>query len=164
MKNLTKKLSFFVFAYIFLYMIVTLLQAATKIVPLLWPEYTLFNPDFSIPMDIWGWGLFAIVAGYSGTDRICMSVKSAHMQTGTADLGNISKLKKMMYCMFFVLLETYLLWWFFPVDLPLSAITTTFVSIITIYSTGGKAVKIFQSVDMSGDLDWANEHDQLYQK
>lgn len=152
--------SYFVFAYIFLYFFITLLQASTIILPMYFNIN--INTHFSIPMEIWGWGLCLVISGYVGTDRLSESMKTAHMEIGKANMGDPARLRKMIKWTFIIVVENYALNYFYDVNLPIEAITTTFVSCITLYTVGNKAIKATQSVDFSGNRAWANEANEVF--
>ncbi len=152
--------SFFVFFYIGLYILLTLVQAAVVLVPEYFPNLRI-NIGFSLPMDVFGWGLVVVIGGYVGTDRISKCFKTANMEIGTADMGNPARLRKMIWWSFIILLLNVMLGFFFDIDLPYEAVASTFVSALSLYVAGNNTIRAMQSTDMSGDKDWANEHESI---
>ena len=158
-KKITWSTSFFVFSYIAFYIMITLIQAAIVILPMFLDVKV--NLNFSLPMDIFGWGLTAIMCGYIGTNRISMTIKTANMEVGSADMGDLKKLRKMIYWSFIILALNIVLYFFFDVNLPLTAVSSTFVSTVTLYVTGNQVIHATQSIDKSGEL-WANEKENVF--
>lgn len=135
-----------------------------------------------IPLQIFGWGLLAITSGYAGLDRASMAVKTSLMEIGTCDMGNPVKLRKVIYLLFVVFIESVVLNFFFGKDysvitsaevvvfnklsLPLDSISSALVSTICIYILGNKSIRVTQNVDRTGgeaneDVPWANEHESV---
>lgn len=157
-KKATWSTSFFVFSYIAFYILITFVQSAIVILPKF--VNIAMNADFNLPMDVFGWGLAAIICGYVGTNRVSMAIKTANMEVGTAEMGDLAKLRKMIYWTFVILIQNIVLSFFFNVNLPLIAVSSTFVSTITLYVAGNKAIRATQAVDTSGEL-WANEKETV---
>lgn len=132
-----------------------------------------------IPLEIFAWGLLIICAGYAGLDRSTMAVKTSMMDIGTCDMGDPAKLRKVIYLLFAVFLETVVLNFLFGKDfiveineidsltflklnLPLEGVSSALVSTITVYILGNKSIRLTQNIDNTKeDQDWANEKEDV---
>lgn len=183
-KPRTWSTNFWVVAYTILYMVMTVLYCLPRLliqltdylhVEAAWLSATATS---GIPLEIFAWGLLALCAGYAGIDRAALATKSSLMEVGTCDMGDPSKLRKVIYLLFLVFAESTILNFFFGEDftktiitqqgettrvyaglsLPLEGVSSALVSTIVIYVLGNKSIRITQSVDRTQkDEDWANE-------
>ena len=130
-----------------------------------------------IPLEIFAWGLLAICTGYAGIDRAALAVKTSMMEIGTCDMGDPKKLRKVIYLLFAIFLESVILNFIFGKDMSVlsgferledgsqgAAIFTTFaglklpqegvssalVSTISIYILGNKSIRLTQNIDSTG--------------
>lgn len=136
-----------------------------------------------IPLSIFGWGLVGITAGYAGLDRSTMAVKTSKLEVGTCDMGEPAKLRKVIYLLFAVFVETVVLNFFFGKDfvvelnelesitfsrlnLPLEGVSSALVTTISVYILGNKSIRLTQNLDSTGGASnesepWANEVDNV---
>lgn len=157
-KTIVKSTSFFVFAYIVLYVALTLLQAIPAITGL-----EIFNGNFEIPLDTWATGLLTITTAYVGVDRTANAIKTAHMKMGEKDIGSPRKVRCIIYVLTLIVVETYLLNLFYDVSLPMSKVATALISAMTFYVGGNKAISATASVDLTTETqNWANEEEKTF--
>lgn len=157
LEKLLRSSRWFVFTYMAWYAVMTLLQTLPAILKAIWG--ITFNDTFTIPMDIWGWGLTFVIAFYAGIDRAALISRTAHMEIGKKDMGNPGRLRTMIYITMVLLIETYALAFFFKVDLPLEAITTAYISMVLLYTGGNKGIDLASAIDKTKDNQpWANEN------
>lgn len=139
------------------------------------------SATMGIPLEIFSWGLLALTSLYAGIDRAAMATKTSMMEIGSADMGDPAKLRKTIYLIFIVFIETVILNFLFNreisipleytagevtkyavyggLNLSLEGISSALVSCITIYVAGNKAIRLTQNIDATkDDQDWANEH------
>lgn len=142
--------SFFVITYMIIYMLMTFAQCAVTVITK-FTNFTAFNVNFSVPLDIWGWGLLIVISAYVGTDRLSSTIKTAHMEVGAADMGDPAKLRQIIYWTAAIVAQNYILSFFFDVNLPLEAVTSTFISSVGLYTAGNKVIQTTQSINIAGD-------------
>ena len=165
-----------VLMYGFFYMILILLYCLPRLlcefIPISYMNH--IYAGFSFPIDIFSWGLVAVMSGYSGIDRAAMATKSSMMQIGKADMGNPQHLQSVIKIMFVILLEAMSLHFFFGndkeingvlykgINVPLEAISTAFVSTVSIYVMGNKSIRLTQNLDRTKDTqNWADEKSEV---
>ena len=131
-----------------------------------------------IPLEIFAWGLLALCAGYAGVDRAALATKSSLMEIGSCDMGDPAKLRRVIYLLMAVFIESVVLNLCFGEDftktitsstgeaikvypglkLPLEGVSSALVSTMVIYVLGNKSIRLTQSMDRTKkDEDWANE-------
>lgn len=124
----------------------------------------------NIPLQIFSWGLLAIVAGYSGIDRASLAVKSSLMEVGACDMGNPEQTRKSIILLGLVFVENVILNFVFGVDivinnitysgikLPLEGVSSALVATIVAYVLGNKSIRLTQQLDKTKETeDWADE-------
>lgn len=177
-KRLVYSSSFWVIAYTVAYMILTVLYCLPRILA----EFSSVsmahvNESFTFPLEYFSWGLLIITAGYCGMDRAVLAKKSSMMEIGSCDIGEPSKLRRVIYLLCLVFIENLFLNFYLGrpftlvtdsgkrifggIDLPLEGLTSALVSSIVIYITGNKAIKFTQNIDTTKDgQDWVNEKEE----
>lgn len=128
------------------------------------------NATADIPLQIFSWGLVAIVAGYSGIDRASLAVKSSLMEVGACDMGNPEQTRKSIVLLSLVFIENVILNFVFGVDitidnitysgikLPLDGVSSALVATIVAYVLGNKSIRLTQQLDKTKETeDWADE-------
>ena len=123
-----------------------------------------------IPLQIFSWGLVAIVAGYSGIDRASLAVKSSLMEVGACDMGNPEQTRKSIILLGLVFIENVILNFVFGVDitidnitysgikLPLEGVSSALVATVVAYVLGNKSIRLTQQLDKTKETeDWADE-------
>lgn len=158
MNKIKERLSVWVIGYAILYIIMTLLYCLPRILA----EYSTLDvshitENFTFPLDIFAYGLLAITAAYAGIDRAALISKSNQMEIGQYDIGNTLRLKVVIFLLFIICVESYMLNFylghsitigfgtslqtFSGIQLPLEGITTALVSSIVIYVAGNKGIE-----------------------
>lgn len=165
-----------VLMYGFFYMILILLYCLPRLLCEFMPMSYMnhIHAGFTFPIDIFSWGLVAIMSGYSGIDRAAMATKSSKMQIGKADMGNPQHLQSVIKIMFVILLEATSLHFFFGddkeingvlykgINVPLESISTAFVSTVSVYVVGNKGIRLAQNLDRTKDTqNWADERSEV---
>jgi hypothetical protein len=190
MDNKKKKKSFstsaWITAYTVFYMVLTIIACIPRLIVMVGnPAWVAahISPNFYdiVPLEVFAWGMLITFTGYCGIDRSVFAVKTSFMEMGTADFGNPKKLRKVIYLVFAVFVETLLLDLFFGMDynlvvsddlsvlypgikIPLTQIGSSLASCFACYVLGNKSIRITQQVDATGGDDtampWANEKEQ----
>lgn len=174
-------------AYAVFYMVLTIVACIPRLIVMVAsPAFvsTHISPDFYdlVPLEVFAWGMLISFSLYCGIDRSAFAVKSSFMEMGTADFGDMKKLRKVIYLVFAVFLETLILDLFFGIDytlvvneetsivypglkIPLNQIGSALASCFTCYVIGNKSIRITQQFDATGgektDMPWANEKEQV---
>lgn len=159
-----------VIAYNIAYMLLSILYCLPRLIAEVSQNLEHVFADFTFPLSIFSWGLVAINSAYAGIDRIAMMSKTSMMEVGKADMGDPQKLRKIIYLLTIIFVQSVALHFFFGFDkivngityhgviFPLDGITTSLVSCITIYVAGNKGIRVFQSLDNTKEEQpWANE-------
>ena len=163
-----EKLSYWVFGYAIFYAALTLFYCC----PRLLAEYSTIDvshlaENFTFPLEIFAWGLFAVTAGYAGIDRGMLINKSMAMEAGQCDVGHPERLRNVIIVLLIIWFESVFLNFFMShefslvqeqngefyeqifrgVNLPLDGVTTALVSSVVIYTAGNKFIE--ESKDFS---------------
>lgn len=173
--------------YTIFYMVLTVVACIPRLIVMFAdPVWVVshISPDFYdlVPLDVFAWGMLITFAGYCGIDRGVFAVKTSFMEMGTADYGDPKKLRKVIYLVFAVFIETLLLNLFFGIDytltientdvsvvypgikIPLTQIGSALASCFACYVLGNKSIRITQQIDATGgeetEIPWANEKEQ----
>lgn len=130
------------------------------------------GPDATsaIPLEIFSWGLVAIVAGYSGIDRAGLAVKTSLMEIGTCDMGNPAQTRVSIYLLCLVFVEILILNFclstnfivegveFSGLQIPMTGVSSALVSTVVVYVLGNKSIRLTQNIDKTKETeDWADE-------
>lgn len=162
MEKFVEKLSYWVFGYTLFYAALTVFYCC----PRLLAEYSTIDvshiaENFTFPLDIFAWGLFAVTAGYVGVDRGMLINKSMDMGIGQCDIGHPERLRNVIVALLVIWFESVFLNFFMShefsliqeqngefyeqvfkgVNLPLEGVTTALVSAIVLYTTGNKVIE-----------------------
>lgn len=167
-----------VILYTIIYMILTIFYCLPRLILQIVSEPTAIklikwlgpNATAGIPLNIFAWGLLAIVAGYSGIDRASLAVKSSLMEVGACDMGNPAQTRKSIVLLSLVFIENVILNFIFGVDiiingitysgikLPLEGVSSALVATIVAYVLGNKSIRLTQQMDRTKETeDWADE-------
>lgn len=153
-----------VLGYVIFYMTLVLLNCSPRILAEFSNvDLSYVSENFSVPLDIFAWGLFGICAGYCGLDRASLIKKSSIMQIGDFDVGNKPKLLKVIFLLIIVLFETMTLNFvlghdltvitsygkqtYKGINLPQDGIATAIVGTIFAYIGGNKVIRYASNVD-----------------
>jgi hypothetical protein len=100
-----------------------------------------------LPHETAAWGLAFIVGGYTGTDRIAYAMKSRSLEYGTMDMGNVGKLKLIIFCMLGLVIEATILRVFFRLEgMALEQLLIGFSTSGGLYAIGNKIIKAASTV------------------
>jgi hypothetical protein len=108
----------------------------------------------SLPHDTAAWGLAFIVSGYTGTDRIAYFVKSKTLEYGTQDLGDVRKLRLIIFLMLGLVIEAIVLRVFFGLEgIAVEQLLIGFSASGGLYAIGNKAIKAASSMTGTHSID-----------
>ena len=153
-----------VLGYVMFYMTLVLLNCLPRILAEFSNiDLSYVSENFTVPLDIFAWGLFGICAGYCGLDRVSLIKKSSIMPIGDFDVGNKPKLLKVIFLLIVVLFETMVLNFILGhdltvitsygkqiykgINLPQDGIATAIVGTIFAYIGGNKGIRYASNVD-----------------
>ena len=85
--------------------------------------------------------LIAVATGYTGSDRLAQFIKTKEMPVGTGDLGDVKKLRGVLFLLLLVFIEALVLTVFFAVPgLSLDMLLVAFGSTAASFVIGNKGV------------------------
>lgn len=155
---------FVVFGYAIGYMILTILYCLPRFLA----EFSTLDMShvsegFSIPLEIFAWGLLGICAVYCGMDRMALVKKTSLMECGVSDVGDKGKLLRVIFYLIIIFAENVILNLFLGrpftivnetgkqvidgIQLPLDGISSALVATILAYLGGNKAIKFASNID-----------------
>jgi hypothetical protein len=101
-----------------------------------------------LPLDMGAMILSVIVSGYVGTDRIASFVKTQSLSYGSADFGDVPKLRRMVFLMLALAAEAFVAQVFFGVtNAPLGTLLLGYGGTASTYVMGNKAIKAAAHID-----------------
>ena len=174
MKKLIYSTGFCVNLYFIFYMSSIFINCLPRLLSQININYAIIlNNKFSLPLEIFDWGFLAICSIYSGLDRGVFIKKTTMMEIGKGDMGDPSKIRKIIFLLFGVFMESMLLNLFFGSDvvteygtfyganIPLDGIASAIVSTVVIYVGGNKGIRFAQNFDKTKeDEPWSNEREE----
>lgn len=101
-----------------------------------------FENGIILPHQALAWSFAVIASGYAGTDRIAQFVKTQSLEYGKVELGNPSKLRKLIVITVLLLILGISLTSFFGIPgLALEALATAFGGTGAAYVVGNKSLR-----------------------
>lgn len=96
----------------------------------------------TLPHEILAWAFAVIASGYAGTDRIASFVRTKSLEYGTVDLGDVSKVRKLIAITLFLLILGLVLTVVFGIpNLALEALALSFGGTAAAYVMGNKSIQ-----------------------
>lgn len=132
-----------------------IIQASPFIVAKFFPDLPI-NGNISVPIDVVGWSFMALVSVYVGSDRFEKMFSSKQLPYGEVYMGDLRKLRNVIYMSLIIFLEALGLNLFFDVDVELESFFLAFASSVTLYVGGNNAVNTVGNIAGPQEVDKEN--------